>query len=342
MGETFGKLSGRQDERERGPDDDLGNSKAPPPWIVVSPRRLHRRRRRALRAHVEAAIARAGPFCPARRPLVLRLLGRFLSGVLQTFGAVRRGSTAPCHLTTDWSVPGLGEGVGRTVLFGELGERRERKNLLVVVAPPIGGDETSPNVRALVSAALSAGWRVAVHSRDRGALFDPGSLRECVEAARALAGPGVRTGVVGLSVGAHEACKARLPYPLVSVSNGYDLGEALKHMHPLARRFVARRTCLDADAVRGECPDGLSCVRELLDARAPTLLVNSRNDPLVPDRCLDIGDSIAAGCANVACVTSPSGGHLGFVGRDGKRWAFEIALGFLESAVAEADDHGPR
>lgn len=230
--------------------------------------------------------------------------------------------------------------LGERKQLGELGERierKERKNLLLVVAPPVGGDERSPNVVALVSAALSAGWRVAVHSRDKEALFDPGALRECVETARALAGPGSLTGVVGLSVGAHEACKARLPYPLVSVSNGYDLGEALKHMHPLARAYVSRRTAKYKYTERDGAPDDLSCVRELLDARAPTLLVNSRNDPLVPDRCLEIGESIAAGSWNVACVTSPRGGHLGFAGRDGKRWAFEVALGFLESAVAEAD-----
>jgi hypothetical protein len=32
------------------------------------------------------------------------------------------------------------------------------------------------------------------------------------------------------------------------------------------------------------------------------------------------------------------GGHLGFVGRGGQRWAFEAALGFLESAVEDAED----
>jgi pimeloyl-ACP methyl ester carboxylesterase len=234
--------------------------------------------------------------------------------------------------------------VGRTVMFetgpggescnlGDSGEPSEPGKLLLVVSPPLGGDEGSPNVRALVSAGLSAGWSVAVHSRDKGALFDPVALRECVEAARALAGRGARTGVVGLSVGAHEACKARLPYPVVSVSNGYDFGEAMRRMHPLARARVARR--VGKKALGSASPEDLSCVRELLDARAPTLLVNSRNDPLVPDSCLEIGDAIASEGGRVACVTTHRGGHLGFVGRDGKRWAFEVALGFLESAVTE-------
>ena len=290
-------------------------------------------------AHVEAGLSRAGPFRPARRPRVFRVLGRFLSGILDTFGAIRR---APTLIGA-----GLATGevrVGRTVMFrpvegefvrsigerdglgslSELREPHERRNrLLLVVSPPVGGDERSPNVRALVSAGLSAGWSVAVHSRDKGSLFDPEAL----------------TGVVGLSVGAHEACKARLPYPVVSVSNGYDLGEAMRRMHPLARARVARRTAKRLGKARADASrEDLSCVLELLDARAPTLLVNSRNDPLVPVSCVEIGEAIAAEGGHVACVTTHQGGHLGFVGRDGKRWAFEVALGFLESAVEEAED----
>jgi hypothetical protein len=340
MGDVLGKLWGASEEG-RVDGDPVGDASPvfDGPGRIRSARRL---RRRGVRAHLEAALSRAGPFRPARRPFALRVFGRFLSGVLDTFGAIR-GAPKLCSAeprTVDLRTVMFGRGPGLVGLeepsenSARPGKRRE--NLLLVVSPPVGGDERSPNVRALVAAGLSAGWSVAVHSRDKGSLFDPEALRECVEAARALAGPGALTGVVGLSVGAHEACKARLPYPVVSVSNGYDLGEAMRRMHPLARARVARRTAKPLrKALADASPEDLSCVRELLDARAPTLLVNSRNDPLVPDSCVEIGEAIAAEGGLVACVTTHRGGHLGFVGRGGQRWAFEAALGFLESAVVE-------
>lgn len=337
MGDVLGKLWGASPE-----DVDPGGDAS---QVFDGPGRIRRARRlsrRGVRAHLEAAISRAGPFRPARRTFALRLFGRFLSGVLDTFGAIRGApklSSAEPPTVDRRTVmfrrdPGI---IGPEEQAGTSARRGKRRdNLLLVVSPPVGGDERSPNVRALVAAGLSAGWSVAVHSRDKGSLFDPEALRECVEAARALAGPGALAGVVGLSAGAHEACKARLPYPVVSVSNGYDLGEAMRRMHPLARASVARR--IGKMTPVASSPEDLSCVRELLDARAPTLLVNSRNDPLVPDSCVEIGEAIAAEGGHVASVTTHRGGHLGFAGRGGKRWAFEVALGFLESAVGDAED----
>ena len=166
-------------------------------------------------------------------PLALRaLLGRFLSGIVETFGAVRRISRikgVPSALVA-----------GRAVVFR--GSRQSPR--LLVVAPPIGGDENSPNVRALVARALSTGWTVAVHSRDREALFDTAALRVCIEVARGVTGlTGAPTGVVGLSVGGIEACKARLPYPVVSISNAYDIVDPKKHRGRVISKIAPLAWC---------------------------------------------------------------------------------------------------
>jgi predicted alpha/beta-fold hydrolase len=263
---------------------------------------------REVRKHVETALAKAGPH--RARP---RRFCRFWFGIADTFFAIWRGRsvTLPDFVKNE-----------ETVLF-----RCVPSDRLLVVAPPIRGDERSANVRPLVVAALSRGWSVAVHSRDRKHIFDEHSLRVCVEKARTTTGAAAsKTCVVGLSIGAYEACKARLPYPLVSISNGYDLETAKQGLNRFARRYVTRL----ASSIRS---GNLSCVEELLCCSRPTLLINSRNDPVVPKQCLDIGDSIAHANPHVASVTTARGGHLGFVGGDGKRWAYDVALEFLQSVT---------
>ena len=262
----------------------------------------------SIRKHVEAAVAKAGPgmsrasgFC------------RFLFGIAETLFAIRGGRsvTLPDYAKKE-----------ETVLF-----RCALSDRLLVVAPPILGDERSANVRPLVFEALSRGWSVAVHRRDRKNIFDANSLRVCVENAMSMTGaPASKTCIVGLSIGAYEACKARLPHPLVSISNGYDLETAKKALNRVVWRYASR-------LIPSTISANLSCVEELLSCSRPTLLINSRNDPIVPKQCLDIGDSVAYANPNVASVTTARGGHLGFVDDDGKRWAYEVSMDFLQSVV---------
>lgn len=261
-----------------------------------------------IKKHVETALAKAGPY--KARP---RRFCRFWFGIVDTFFAIWKGRSVslPDHEKSD-----------DTVLF-----RCVQSDKLLVVAPPVRGNERSANVRPLVVDALSRGWSVAVHSRDRKHVFDEHSLRRCVENARSMTGAAAsKTCVVGLSIGAYEACKARLPYPLVSISNGYDLEAAKKTLHRVVRRYVSRI----ASSIKS---GNLSCVEELLCSSLPSLLINSRNDPVVPKQCLDIGDSIANANPHVASVTTARGGHLGFVGGDGKRWAYDVAMEFLQSVI---------
>lgn len=261
-----------------------------------------------IQTHLETAIAKAGPY--RARP---RRFCRFWFGILDTVFAIFKGRSV--------CLPD-NEKLDETVLF-----RCVHSDKLLVVAPPIRGNERSANVRPLVVAALSKGWSVAVHSRDRNRVFDEHSLRRCVENARSMTGAAAsKTCVVGLSIGAYEACKARLPYPLGSISNGYDLDAAKKGLNRFARRYVARL----ASSIKS---GNLSCVEELLCSTYPSLLINSKNDPVVSKQCLDIGDSIARANPHVASVTTARGGHLGFVGGDGKRWAYDVALEFLQSII---------
>lgn len=265
---------------------------------------------RSMRAHVEAALAFAGPY-----EMRQHKMSRLLSGLVDTLFAIWRGRSSPLPQSSKH---------GRTVMF----TNGENSNRLLVVSPPLGGNEKSANVRPLIVFALSRGWNVAVHARERDVLYAEISLRECIERARSLSPEAINVCVIGMSIGAYEACKAALPYPLVSISNGYDLSVATSHSSRMARWYLARRVSRQKP-VNGE----LSCVQELVNSQSPTLLINSRNDPLVPDQCLEIGDSVARRNSFVASVTAARGGHLGFIHRKGRRWAYDVAMEFLESVV---------
>lgn len=193
---------------------------------------------------------------------------------------------------------------------------------VLVVCPPLRAGSASPNVKPLVRMALDRGWTVVVHVRG-AALEDDESLTACVEHARSRTSEPL--GVIGLSVGAFEACKAMIADArVVSISNGYDLTLAEPHIPLLVHKHVAGIRARRVSEVFGP----LSCVEQISKARSPTLLVNSRNDPLVPVCCVDLGESLARNTALVSSVTTPRGGHVGFVGPEGRRWAYELALEF--------------
>ena len=195
---------------------------------------------------------------------------------------------------------------------------------VLVVCPPLRSGSSAPNVKPLVRMALDRGWTVVVHVRGK-ALEDAESLRTCVDNARIENAP---LGVIGLSVGAFEACKAMLADArVVSISNGYDLTLAEPQVPLLVHKHVAGVRANKVSDVFGP----LSCVDELAKARSPTLLLNSRNDPLVPACCVALGESLARNTALVSSVTTPRGGHVGFVGPGGRRWAYELALEFCDA-----------
>lgn len=258
-------------------------------WIVkalVTPKDSNAAR------HVERALSVAGKYAPWEG----------CSGTYETLVAIFSGTMFenrhPCSR------------IGNAVVYDS------GSNMTLVVAPPAFGDETSANVKPLVSMAVEDGWNVVVHARPRGALADGGSFRACAERAR-LVFPGTRLCLIGLSIGAYEACKSASPYPLVSVSNVYDVD---KYLVWYARAYVAARF-----------GSGMTCVEELRRTEAPTLVIHSLNDPMLssPDVCREI----AMENPNVARLTTPSGGHLGFVDADGRRWAYRVALEFLRSAL---------
>jgi predicted alpha/beta-fold hydrolase len=60
--------------------------------------------------------------------------------------------------------------------------------------------------------------------------------------------------------------------------------------------------------------------------RVPTLVLNARNDPFMPQAALD---ALAAAPANVVLEFPLSGGHAGFPGRN--RWLARRVLEFLSS-----------
>ena len=265
----------------------------------------------ALKKYVEYAITNVGPY----RNKPCRFF-RFIWGVIDTFSAIRKGSRISLPEYTKKQ---------ETILF-ECVVNLSLSDKLLVISPPIRGNERSSNVKPLIMMALSKGWNVAVHARDRTKLLDEQSLKNCIENARSMTGTDVsKTCVIGLSIGAFEACKAQLPYPLVSISNGYDIKSANKS-------WVNSIRCKFSKFISTQS-ENLTCVEELLSRSLPTLLINSRNDPIIPHTCLIVGENIANTNPNVASVTTYRGGHLGFVDCNGKRWAYDIATEFLQSVI---------
>ena len=194
----------------------------------------------------------------------------------------------------------------------------------IVVCPTFQASWFSPNVKPLVSMALDRGFSVVVHARS-DKLQDPDSLARCVDFARSKSSGVFPVGVIGLSVGGFEACKAKVGGArVVSISNCYDLSLADPHLPLIVKKRVAGASAASVSEVYGP----LSCVDEISRARSPTLLINSLNDPIVPKCCVDLGEMLAVRTPMVSSVTTPRGGHVGFMCRGGRRWAYEVALEF--------------
>lgn len=194
----------------------------------------------------------------------------------------------------------------------------------MVVSPTLGGTHRSPNVKPLVREALGRGYTVVVHSR-AGNAPSTVSLALCVDHARAYS-PDPPC-VVGLSMGAYEACKLRLVDAVVaSVSNAYDVERALARMNPLSR--LALRLKLGRAGMKRLW--GVSCSEEISRAASPTLLVNSLNDPVVPESCAEMGASLSFSNPLVKSSSYPRGGHVAFLGPRRRRLAFEAAFDFFD------------
>jgi hypothetical protein len=260
---------------------------------------------------VEEAFANVGPY--RNRP---RRIFRFLWGIFDTFSAINKGGRI--------SLPEFKKN-GETVIF-ECVVNMGLSDKLLVISPPLRGNEMSSNVKPLIIMALNKGWNVAVHARERAKLFDEKSFKKCIEKARSITGTEVsKTCVVGLSIGAFEACKAEIPYPLVSISNGYDMKTAKKS-------WVNFFRCKFSKLISNNS-ENLTCIEELESRSIPTLLINSRNDPIVPIACINIGNNIATINHNVVSVTTCRGGHLGFTDYNGNRWVYDIATEFLKNVI---------
>ena len=197
---------------------------------------------------------------------------------------------------------------------------------LLVICPPFRGTAFSPNVKPLISMALARGWHVVVHLRGKKVLGDIDSLKKCIEYAKKRINPKF-FGVIGMSLGSYEVSKAKVvgARGVVSISNAYDLTLAEPHVPLLVHKHIAGIKAKRVSDVYGP----LSCAEELTKAESPTLLINSRNDPLVPEPCVVLGEEIARKRDLVSSVTTPYGGHVGFMDKKGKRWAYELALEFI-------------
>ena len=219
-----------------------------------------------------------------------------------------------------WDIPESSESIETGTVFAP----ESPTGRYLVVCPPFQGSPSSAVVKPLVRMALDRGFTVIVHARG-DKLQDPDSLARCVEYARSRSGGIFPVGVIGISVGGFEACKANIRGArVVSISNGYDLALAEPHVPLLVRKRFVGLSATSVSEVYGH----QTCAGEIARARSPTLLVNSRNDPIVPKCCVDLGELLAARTPMVSSVTTPRGGHVGFVCKGGRRWAYEVALEF--------------
>lgn len=257
--------------------------------------------------HIEKAISRSGPFTCRKRGV--------LSGIADTFMAIFRG----LFFKNVFRYHSIG--------CSTICVQNNPKNKTLVIAPPIHGNQNSVNVKPLVSMAISKEWNVVVHNRPKHKYYDESSLLDCIYETK-LYFPGTEISVIGLSIGAYEVCKSCISVPVVCISNGYDFTKANENFPWIVRQYVKFRF---GSLLQQNLPP---CTNDLLLTKSPTLIINAANDPLIPRECLNIGYDIANKNNNVACITTPRGGHLGFENKNGVRWAYEIALEFLESVIS--------
>lgn len=83
----------------------------------------------------------------------------------------------------------------------------------------------------------------------------------------------------------------------------------------------------------GVDPRDLDCRLALARSRVPTLCVNSMNDPVVPRSVAPALLRIAHANRNVSVWITRRGGHLGWVGPLGRRYAVRGSLDFVAGAL---------
>lgn len=209
-----------------------------------------------MRAHVEAAIAAAGP---------LRSSGGLLTRAARMWKRVFGKRPAS-------------ERHG-ALMFYSSNEGSSFDKLLVISRGECG---YRGGIRSLISEALSRGWRVAVtESSSRDSLSSARVGDDVLRATKLF--PTRHVCLIGVSAGARAACNASLSVPTVGISDGYD---------------TEPEFWMDY-------------------AKAPTLLISSRDDPV---------DIESGPLKNIAIVSTPRRAKC-------HRWTHGVALGFLESVI---------
>jgi abhydrolase domain-containing protein 15 len=73
-------------------------------------------------------------------------------------------------------------------------------------------------------------------------------------------------------------------------------------------------------------------VREVDEITIPVLCINSLDDPICKEQCIPY--SLFTDCPNFMLVTSPIGGHCGFLdGNNLEPWADKVALEYIASVL---------
>lgn len=155
-------------------------------------------------------------------------------------------------------------------------------------------------------------------------------------------------GVIGMSTGSFQAARC-LPSLAENGARAVVLmanALTLEHVDCLATTGTVRYMCKKISSHLGvPCPRSqrlsalckalgvdpreLDCRDSLVESRIPTLCINSMNDPVVPKCVLPMLKSIAAKNENVRVWGTSNGGHLGWVGLLGRRYAIQRSLDFV-------------
>lgn len=223
---------------------------------------------------------------------------------------------------------------------------------LVLVAPPLLGSHKSPNVASVVRACLQRGWMCAIHDRqdDPPNIFgNTDSLVQEFRLVKRFVPDSVgHIGVIGMSTGSFQA--ARCLHALaengacgvVLMANALTLEHVDRHSSPGSTRYICNKISShlripcprskklsDLCTALGVDPRQLDCRCFLLESKIPTLCINSMNDPVVPKCVLPILKRIAARNKNIRVWGTLNGGHLGWVGLLGRRYAIQRSLDFV-------------
>ena len=287
---------------------------------------------------------------PARRSAAAYEMFRACVGLIQTAIGIATGAFDALHLRSSEPVR-LDEHV---VMYSP---RRANPTTLVVVAPPLFGTHRSPNVASVVRACLSRGWVCAVHNRPddpQNVFGNTESLVTAFRLARRSVPDSVSlTGVVGLSTGSFQAARCLRSLAgngagaVVLMANALTLARVERQASPGVAAYLCKKIsarlgvpCPESYSLSRLCasvgvpPGDLDCSRFLLESRVPTLCINSMNDPAVCGTVVPALSSIASRNRNVRVWVTANGGHLGWVGVLGRRYAIQRALDFVAGVRA--------